>query len=112
MPCFYLCMDNSLSKIKQPPPSVSSGIVEKTDSNGKKYKVITAPDTGVVTPAKISQTPIRDWVDMKGKMFSDELNKQKKVRRQPFDFQKLATLTVLFSGAVSFIKLLKNKKPH
>ena len=99
-------MDNSIQKIKQPAPSISSSNIQ--DEN-KKYKIIRNANIGVIQMPKTSNTPLTDWVEIK-RQENPRLKykvtfKQNKLPK----FDTIAGLGVIVCAIVSVIKLFKNK---
>ena len=100
-------MDNSVSKIKQPAPSVSSLTAEAIDEQGNRYKVIKAQNVGVIKLPKITTTPLTDWVELKKKENPYTIYKPKYKNQSIMGFQTFASLSVIACSILSLIKLFK-----
>ncbi len=91
-------MDNTLSKIKQPQPSVSS--------DKKEYKVIQGAKVGVVEAPKISKTPVRDMVEIKRKERPYTVYKVKNKNYSLKSIHTTAAIGVILCGIASLVKLI------
>lgn len=92
-------MDNSVSKIKQPSPSVSD----------KKYKPIKGIDIGVIQAPKTSKTPLRDWVELKRQENPYTVYKIKSKKYDIKDIHLTAGIGVILCGIASLVKLFHKK---
>lgn len=95
-------MDNTLSKIKQPQPSVN-------DSEKKEYKIIQGAKVGVVNAPKISKTPLRDMVEIKRQENPYTVYKLKDKNFGLKGIHTTAAIGVILCGIASLVKLIKHK---
>ncbi len=95
-------MDNSLSKIKQPKPSVDS-------SQNIQYKLIQGAPVGIVSAPKISKTPLRDWVEIKRQENPHTIYKIYNKDNNLKSIHTTATIGVILCGIASLVNLIKHK---
>ncbi|MBQ8476353.1 hypothetical protein IJ531_04750 [bacterium] len=96
----------SLSKVKQPAPSVA-GITETTDAEGKKYKVTQGPHVGVIEVPKMSKTPLTDWIELKKE---ENPYTVYKIHNKEYKISGIHTtvgIGVVVCGIISLFKLFK-----
>lgn len=103
-------MDNVVSKIKQPEPSVSINNAQTLDVQGKKYKVVrNNANVGVLSAPKTSRTPLRDWIELKRKENPYTIYKVQYNKHDIKGIDTIAGIGVVICGVISLLKMLIKK---
>lgn len=100
-------MESTFQKIKQPAPEINSNTTEQVNSQGKKFKIVPALNTGVIQAPKISSTPIRDMVEIKRKENPYKIYKIHTKKNTLEGTETAAGIGVILCSIASLVKLFK-----